>query len=102
MPKKVTRHFSALHIVINRHLVLPNSSTSSKTIENTRFFALFFSTHKGKGVMLHIGTTSRLFKLFSFIQWPIVGHISQIRFYIAVEDQIGVAHRVMGEQVVQL
>ena len=73
-----------------------------KRLENAGFFALYFSTHMGRGVVLHIGTTPRLFKLFSFIQWPIVGHVSQVHLYIAVEDQIGIAHRVMGEQIIQL
>lgn len=71
-------------------------------LENTGFFRPYFSTRKRRGVVLHIGTTPRLFKLFSFIQRPIVGHVSQVRLYIAVEDQIGVANRIMVEQVVQL
>lgn len=70
-------------------------------LENTGFFALYFSMHMGRGVVLHISTVPRLFYLFSFIQWPIVGHVSQIRLHIAVEEQISVAHQVMGEQVFQ-
>ena len=74
----------------------------TELVDNTGFFALYFSTYRGRGVVLHIGTAPRLFKLFSFIQWPIVGHILQIRLYITIEDQVGIAHRVMGEQAVQL
>ena len=78
-----------------RHCIL-------RDLENAGFFALYFSTDKERGVVLHIGTAPRLFQLFSFIQWPIVGHISQVRLHIAVEDQVSIANRVMVEQVVQL
>jgi len=45
--------------------------------------------------VLHISTSLRLFQLFFFIQWPIVGNISKVRLYIAVEDQVSIANRVM-------
>ena len=83
-------------------LTTPLADYRNNPIENAGFFALYFSTHKGKCVVLHKGTIPRIFKLFSFIQWPIVGHISQILLYITIENQVGVAHRVMGEQVIQL
>ncbi len=74
----------------------------TELVDNTGFFALYFSTYRGRGVVLHIGTAPRLFKLFSFIQWPIVGHISQIRHHIAAEDQVSVARWIVVEQAVQL
>ena len=55
-------------------------------LENAGFFALYFSMHKRRGVVLYIGTTPHLFRLFSFIQLHITG-----------ENQIGIAHRVMSE-----
>ena len=84
---------------MNRHLVLPDSFEPAKTFENTRFFELNFSTHTVSGMLQqtqHPASNSG----FSFIQCPIVGHISQIRLHITIEDQIGIAYRVMGEQIV--
>jgi hypothetical protein len=52
--------------------------------------------------MLHHIPHPASLSVFSFIQRPIVGHVSQIHLYVTIEDQVGIAYRVMVEQVVQL
>ena len=82
-------------------LITPLADYRNNSIENADFFELYFSTHTVSGMLQQTQHPASL-SLFSFIQWPIVGHISQVHLYITVEDQVGVAHRVMGEQVIQL
>ena len=76
-------------------------SLTLKPVENTGFFALYFSIKKRSEMLQQIQHPA-LISVLSFVQWPIVGHISQIRLYITIENRVGVAHRVMDEQVVQL
>ena len=82
-------------------LITPLADYRNNSIENADFFELYFSTHTVSGMLQQTQHPASL-SLFSFIQRLIVGHVSQIRFYIPVENQVSVAYQVMGEQVVQL
>ena len=78
-------------------MVLLDSIT--ELVENTGFVALYFSTQRESG-MLHQTQHPAPLSVFSFIQRAIVGHVPQILYDIAVEDQIGVTHGIVGNQVV--